>query len=209
MNSSLSSVHHYLNSSARFLHKWCDLLKVMYHFLRRWGGGHIKSMCCKFSFTEALTWRKTLIPKTVLKKHNGCKFLNKACLYSHQHQVLQVHSHKHKHIQSFFVVCFFGTQSTYWAKHIISTNVGFYTFLLVRTVMYVSYLTEERRVWPLFSVTSWFVLEAWKQGQITEEHPNTAFSEQQCCVLKFTHSLWHVHFSVLPFIQSPAFVSDT
>lgn len=70
--------------------------------------------------------------------------------------------------------------------------------------MYVSYLTEERRVWPLFSVTSWFVLEAWKQGQITEEHPNTAFSEQQYCALKFTHSLWHVHFSVLPFIQSPA-----
>lgn len=157
---------------------------------------------CKCKYVQK---RKILADSTpVLKKHNGCKFLNKACLYSHQHQVLQVHSHKHKHIQSFFVVCFFGTQSTYWAKHIISTNVGFYTFLLVRTVMYVSYLTEERRVWPLFSVTSWFVLEAWKQGQITEEHPNTAFSEQQYCALKFTHSPWHVHFSVLPFIQSPA-----
>lgn len=56
-----------------------------------------------------------------------------------------MYTNSHEHKQFFFR----HSQHIKWAKHIISPNVGFFTFWLVLTVMYVFHLTEERRVWPL------------------------------------------------------------
>ncbi len=109
-------------------------------------------------------------------KHYSHNVLNKAYIYSHKHQVLQVH--KQSRAQTLSVFFFGHSQHIKWAKHIISPNVGFFTFRVVLTVMYVSHLTEERRVWPLILSLPGLCWGLENKGQFTDEHSNMAFNEQ-------------------------------
>lgn len=70
-------------------------------------GQNISKIIFKIIFFELiLEYNRSLVFLVEKKSTTLTKILNKAYLYSHKHQVLQVHSHKHKHIQS-FVVFFF------------------------------------------------------------------------------------------------------